>query len=278
MLPERVMAPVPFTVRVPVPEIALATAYAFERLMTSAALLMTDVVPSVPVVEPVPTWTVPAEMVKLPEKELMPSRISVLLAETTPADFVKPRPPLISPTLRSVPERRLKVLIGRAAAPMTKPLRFSEALSRVSVEVTEPEPAPVPLTMLPRTSSVPPLSARDVVTTPFALLEAPRVTGPRMVRVGVPVTFTAATTVPPPAVVTVLLPMVMPATPTLKAREPPMFRVPVVVATSLLAREAMRMLLASNVPVSMDKVAVVLPPVVAVFAERVSAPTSMSVG
>ena len=102
------------------------------------------------------------------------------------------------------------------------------ALSRVSVEVTEPEPAPVPLTKLPRTSMVPPLSARLVVTTPLALLEAPRVIGPRMVSVGVPVTFTAATTVPPPAVVTVLLPMVMPGAPTLKARVPPRLRVPVV--------------------------------------------------
>ena len=166
-------------------------------MMTSAALLMTDVVPSVPVVEPVPTWTVPAEMVKLPEKELMPSRMSVLLPETTPAVFAKPRPPLISPTLRSVPERRLKVLIGRAPAPMTKPLRFSEALSSVRVDVTEPEPAPVPLTMLPTILNVPPLIIREEATGPAALLEAPRVIGPRILTVGVPEIFTLATTLLP---------------------------------------------------------------------------------
>ena len=56
----------PAWVNVPVPEIALATVKAFDRLTLRAALLMTAPEPSVPVVPPVPTCSVPPLMVVVP--------------------------------------------------------------------------------------------------------------------------------------------------------------------------------------------------------------------
>ena len=80
--------------------------------------------------------------------------------------------------------------------------------------------------------------------------------------------------------------MVMPATPTLKVNVPPIFKVPVVVwelpafatfAGALDARLPISTVLASKMPVSIDRIAVVAQPVVPVLADRVSVLTSMSV-
>ena len=99
--PESVVVPDPAWVSVPEPVMTFEKVAASLRLNVSAALLVTETVPSVPVVEPAPTWTVPEEIVKMPEKEFVPSMMRVF--EPAPADLVKPAPLLISPTLRSVP-------------------------------------------------------------------------------------------------------------------------------------------------------------------------------
>ena len=132
--------------------------------------------PKVPVVEPVPTWIVPAAMVNWPEKLLEPSRMSVPAVVL----LIAP-PPLISVTLRSVPDSRLTVLIGRVSVPMVKPFRSREALARRRVEVTEAKPLPMPLAIELRTSTVPPVMLSAAVETPATLVEPPSVTGPLMV-------------------------------------------------------------------------------------------------
>ena len=59
--------PVPIWFTVPVPEMAPATVRAAsDRLKARTLLLTTAPVPSVPVVLPAPTWSVPAEMVVVP--------------------------------------------------------------------------------------------------------------------------------------------------------------------------------------------------------------------
>ena len=121
-------------------------------MMTSEALLMIAPVPRVPVFAPVPTWRVPAAMVKTPEKVLKPSRTRVPAVVLPIAP-----PPLISVTFWSVPDSRSMLLIGRDSVPIVKPLRSSVALARRSVEVTEVKPSPTPLAMELRISTVPPV-------------------------------------------------------------------------------------------------------------------------
>ena len=66
LAPERVVVPEPACVSVPDPEMAFATVSALLRSKTNAALLTTAPLPSVPVVPPLPSWSVPAETVVVP--------------------------------------------------------------------------------------------------------------------------------------------------------------------------------------------------------------------
>ena len=59
--------PEPIWPTVPVPEMALATVSAFERLNSRLPLFDVAPVPSAPVVPPPPTLKVPAEIVVAPE-------------------------------------------------------------------------------------------------------------------------------------------------------------------------------------------------------------------
>ena len=61
------VVPVPIWFTVPVPEMAPATVSASDRLKVRMLLSTTAPVPRVPVVPPAPTWSVPAEMVVVPE-------------------------------------------------------------------------------------------------------------------------------------------------------------------------------------------------------------------
>ena len=58
--------PAPIWLTLPVPEMALETVSALERLNTRVPLLVVAPVPSVPVVPPSPTCSVPAEIVVVP--------------------------------------------------------------------------------------------------------------------------------------------------------------------------------------------------------------------
>ena len=131
----------------PEPVMTLSKVAASLRLNVSAALLVTETVPSVPEVEPAPTWTVPEEIVKMPEKEFVPSMMRVF--EPAPAVLVKPVPPLISRTFLSVPDCRLSAPVpeptGSKALPMEYWVRFVPKLSvpplSVRVLFTVPEVA-----------------------------------------------------------------------------------------------------------------------------------------
>ena len=152
----------------------LAKVAASLRLNLSAALLVTETVPSVPVVEPTPTvpeptWTVPNVIVKTPEKSLVPSMTRVLVPE--PAVFSKPAPPLISRTFLSVPERRLSAPVPEPTrskeVPMAKPPRSSVPPLRVRVLLTVPAEFKYPRSA-PRVS-VPPVSESTLVAVAAAL-------------------------------------------------------------------------------------------------------------
>src|SRR4029079_4272951 len=66
LAPVSVSVPAPSFVNAPVPLIALATANESLRLNVRAALFTTAPVPSVPIVPPLPIWSVPAEIVVVP--------------------------------------------------------------------------------------------------------------------------------------------------------------------------------------------------------------------
>ena len=122
------------------PEIALAKVAALLRLKTSAALFVMAEVPKVPVVEPAPTWTVPEAMVKVPEKEFVPSMISVF--EPEPSDLLKAAPLLICRTFLSVPDCRFRAPVPEPTdsveVPMAKPPMSSVPPFRVIVLFTTP--------------------------------------------------------------------------------------------------------------------------------------------
>ena len=68
MSPVRLVVPVPIWFSAPVPEMALATVMASERLNASVPPLVTTApVPRVPMVPPLPTWRVPSVIVVVPE-------------------------------------------------------------------------------------------------------------------------------------------------------------------------------------------------------------------
>ena len=146
--------------------------------MTRAALLTMGPEPRVPVVEPVPTWSVPAAMVNWPLKPLLPSRMSVPAVV-----FEKAPPPLISVTFLSVPDSRSMLLIGRVSVPIVNPFRSSVALLSLRVEVTEAKPLPMPLAIELRTSTVPPVMRIEAVELLPVVVEPPSVIGPLNVTV-----------------------------------------------------------------------------------------------
>ena len=66
-MPVRLVVPAPTWFTVPVPEMALATVNASDRLKARTLLLTTAPVPRAPVVPPLPMPSVPAEIVVVPE-------------------------------------------------------------------------------------------------------------------------------------------------------------------------------------------------------------------
>ena len=222
-------------------------------MMTRAALLTTAPEPRVPVVEPVPTCKVPPATVSVPLKALTPSRTR------TPAVVLdRAPPPLISVTLRSVPDSSWTLLIGRVSVPMVKPFRSSVALLRSSVEVTEAKPLPTPLAMELRTSTVPPVILSAATAEPFELAELPRVTGPRIVTVP-PEMLTVPAETCVEAWVEVFGAMFRPVAP-IRTVPPETLRTPVVVpveAPTVLRRSPRVTAVTSSVPALMLKVAVV---------------------
>ncbi len=116
--------PAPACFRFPVPLIALLTVSALLRSNTSAALLVTAPVPSVPAVPPAPTCSVPALIVVVPLYVLL--RLSVCVPVPV---FVSPPVPLITP---------LKFIVELASAWKTL------SLPKVTAPVQVPDP-PVPV-------------------------------------------------------------------------------------------------------------------------------------
>ena len=125
---------------VPEPVMTFEKLAALLRLKVRAPLLVTETVPRVPEVEPAPTWTVPEEIVKAPEKDLVPSMTRVFVP--APAVLAKPPPLLIWLTFLRVPDCRLSVPMRAPATPI--------ALSDMS--------------------NVPPLSVRVLFTVPKVLV------------------------------------------------------------------------------------------------------------
>ena len=129
--------PDPAWVTVPDPVMTFEKVAASVRLNVRAALLTTEAVPSVPEVEPAPTWTVPDEIVNTPEKELVPSTMRVFVP--APAVLAKPPPALIWLTFLRVPDWRLSVPIRVPVAPIVLLDMSKVPPFRVTVLFTVPE-------------------------------------------------------------------------------------------------------------------------------------------
>ena len=171
LAPESVRLPAPAWFTLPVPLIALLTVKAFERLKESVELSTTPPEPSVPVVAPAPTCKVPAEIVRVPVKELDPSKIRVPVVVLLIA-----APPLISATFFSVPACRFKVPepdpTAAPAAPILKP-----PISRappLSVMVVFCVPVVEARVIFPAIVNVPPVRLRVPVDTAEAALAPER--------------------------------------------------------------------------------------------------------
>ena len=92
LLPESVSTLLPAWVTLPDPEMALETLRSFERLKINEPLLVTELLPKVPVVPPSPICKVPTEMVVVVEALLAPLRVMVLAPV-----LVKANAPVIAP-------------------------------------------------------------------------------------------------------------------------------------------------------------------------------------
>ena len=129
--------PVPAWVTVPDPVMTFEKVAVSLRLKLSAELLVIEAVPRVPEVEPAPTWTVPEEIVKTPEKEFVPSTMRVFVP--APAVLVNPFPLLIWLTFLSVPDWRLSVPMSAVDDPIVLLDMSKVPPSRVTVLFTVPE-------------------------------------------------------------------------------------------------------------------------------------------
>ena len=165
--PVSVKVPPPEKVSDPAPLKRLATETAPERLKARAALFTMAPEPAVPVTPPAPTCSVPAVIVRVPEKELAPSRIKV-------PDVVleMAAPLLISATFLRVPAARVTTLrlFATAEPPILNPPRSRVPPLRLSVPVVRVD---VPMMISPATVSVPPVRLTAAVTRPLPAVLLP---------------------------------------------------------------------------------------------------------
>ena len=166
MAPERVRLPAPAWVRLPVPEMMLATERALLRLKTKAALFVTAPDPRVPVVPASPTCRVPAEIVSPPEKSLAPESFTI----PAPVFVIAPTP-VITPwkiAIESASVASSVAVLFTVMVPVLNVVVPTSAMPSVPVPAAATPTVPVPIS-----PEIPKSAVLDVMSLRYQFPPAP---------------------------------------------------------------------------------------------------------